>query len=57
MLGVLHAIVADGSMDRLATLVIGLATAGKIPYWAGYEETATPDDAWSETDLETDDED
>jgi hypothetical protein len=53
--GVLAALAADGSRDRLAVLCIGLATAGKIPHWVEYDDYADLSDAaFSESELDED---
>lgn len=51
--GVLANMIADGQMDRIATLVIGLASAGKVPHWAMFAavDEGLPD-TWSETEVE-----
>lgn len=52
--GVLSAMIADGQMDRFAALVLGLATAEKVPHWSAYDAPSPPDDDYF---SETDDED
>ena len=50
--GVLSSMIADGQMDRVAVLVLGLSLASKIPIWTEFEDAQDVMSAWSETDGE-----
>lgn len=56
LLGTLRSWIADGHMDRLATIVFALSSAGKIlpseNSWLEYPVDADQESEWSETDDE-----